>query len=322
MFGGGYLISHNLITLGEFVVFFAALFSIYRPLKMLSGVVPEIQTSIIAAERFFLTYDAIPQVSDKPDAKELVFTNGIIEFKDVCFQYKTCDKPALQNISFKVNPGEIVALVGHSGAGKTTIVKLLSRFYDIDSGEILIDNQNIKDVTQESFRKYLSMVTQDVLLFDDTIKNNIAYGVNGNPENISLEEIIEAAKKADAHNFIMNMPNQYDTIVGERGIKLSGGQKQRISIARAILKNAPILLLDEATSSLDTESERLVQNALYKLMNNRTTIVIAHRLSTIINADKILVIEDGKLIEIGNHKELIQNNGRYKALYDIQFNSA
>ncbi|KAL0266231.1 UNVERIFIED_CONTAM: hypothetical protein PYX00_011949 [Menopon gallinae] len=321
MFSGGYLISKNLITLGEFVVFFAALFSIYRPLKVLSSVVPEIQTSIIAAERFFLTYDAVPNVQDKPNAQTLHFKKGIIEFDNVSFHYKGTEKSAIKNLSFKVNPGEIVALVGHSGAGKTTIVKLLSRFYDVDSGRILIDDIDIRDVTQVSFRKNISMVTQDILLFDDTIKNNIAYGSNLDPNHVPLEDIISAAKKADAHNFIMDMPQQYDTIVGERGIKLSGGQKQRVSIARAVLKNSPILLLDEATSSLDTESERLVQEALYSLMQNRTTIVIAHRLSTIVNANKILVIENGKLIEMGTHQELINKNGRYKDLYNIQFNS-
>lgn len=321
MFAGGYFIAHNLITLGEFVVFFAALFSMYRPLKQLSGVIPQIQTSIISAERFFLTYDAIADVEDLPNAKDLTFSKGLIEFKNVGFSYKGIDKQALNNISFKIFPGQVIALVGHSGAGKTTIVKLLSRFYDATSGEILVDNQNIIDVKQRSLRKFMSMVTQDVLLFDDTIKNNIAYGSVGDPSDVSIEEIINAAKKADANDFIMDMPKQYNTTIGERGIKLSGGQKQRISIARAVLKNSPILLLDEATSSLDTQSEKLVQQALYSLMKNRTTIVIAHRLSTIINADKILVIDKGKLIEEGTHEELLKKNGKYKALYNIQFMS-
>lgn len=321
MFAGGYFIAHNLITLGEFVVFFAALFSMYRPLKQLSGVIPQIQTSIISAERFFLTYDAISDVHDKTNAKELNFSKGLIEFKNVSFSYKGIEKPALKNVSFSILPGQIIALVGHSGAGKTTIVKLLSRFYDITSGEITIDNQNIKDVKQRSLRSFMSMVTQDVLLFDDTIKNNIAYGSSQDPENVPIEDIMEASKKADAHDFIMDMPDKYNTTIGERGIKLSGGQKQRISIARAVLKNSPILLLDEATSSLDTKSEQLVQKALYSLMQNRTTIVIAHRLSTIINADKILVIDKGELIEEGTHAELLKKDGKYKALYNIQFMS-
>ncbi|MGV3278293.1 ABC transporter ATP-binding protein [Rickettsiales bacterium LUAb2] len=320
MFGGGYLITKDIMTPGSFMVFFTAIFAMYTPLKQMVGVIPQIQTLIISAERVFLTYDAEPKVKDKDNAIELTITKGEVEFKNVNFKYEGIEKNALNNISFKINPGELLALVGPSGAGKSTIVKLVSRFYDINGGSITIDGQNIADVTQDSLHKYMSMVTQDVFLFDDSIRNNIAYGSLLDPEDVPFEDIVNAAKKADAYDFIMTLPNGFDTTIGERGVKLSGGQKQRLSIARAILKNSPILLLDEATSALDTESERAVQHALYELMQDRTTIVIAHRLSTIVKANRILVIENGTLIEEGTHDELLNKSGRYKDLYKIQFN--
>lgn len=321
LFLGGYAISHNIITAGSFLVFFVALFAIYTPLKQFIGAIPNIQGLLISVERMFMIYDSIPTVKEDENAKDLVLDKGKVEFKNVSFKYETSNKNVLEDISFTISPNEVLALVGPSGSGKSTIVKLLARFYDVTSGEITIDSQNIKDISQHSLRSLMSMVTQDVFLFDDTIRNNIAYGSNLDPNKVSEEDIIEASKKADAYNFIMDMPEQFDTVIGERGTKLSGGQKQRLSIARAILKDAPILLLDEATSALDSESEKSVQKALTDLMHNRTTIVIAHRLSTITNANRILVIEKGKLIEQGTHQELIDLNGKYKILHALQFNS-
>lgn len=321
---GGFLITKNIITLGSFIVFFTALIALYRPLKQLSGVLPQIQTQIIAAERYFWTYEAIPLVIDKPNAPELqIKTISSINFRNVEFAYPGVkEKMVLKNVSFSTKGHKVTALVGMSGSGKTTLFKLLCRFYNVSKGAITINGHNINEVTQHSLRKYIAMVTQDTYLFDDTIRHNIAYGaIDQAPSEVPLEQVIAAAKKADAHDFIMSLPLKYDTIIGERGVKLSGGQKQRLSIARAILKDAPILLLDEATSALDTRSERAVQHALSKLMENKTTLVIAHRLSTIVNADNILVLKDGHIIEQGSHVELLRNKdaGVYAKLYNTQF---
>lgn len=322
MYLGGYLISKHVITLGSFVVFFTALIALYRPLKQLSSIIPTIQTNLISVERFFMTYEAVPLVLDAPNAVELPLQReSTIMFKNVTFSYPNSAKNVLKNLSFTAKLGQTVALVGPSGSGKSTIFKLICRFYDTTSGEITLNNHDIAGITQQSLRKHIAMVTQDTYLFDSTIKENIAYGAQGAPADVSIDRVIAAAKQADAHDFIMELEAGYNTVIGERGVKLSGGQKQRVSIARAILKNAPILLLDEATSALDTQSERAVQTALNHLMKDRTTIVIAHRLSTVINADVILVLKDGEIKEEGNHKTLLEKypNGLYAQLYQSQF---
>jgi ABC-type multidrug transport system fused ATPase/permease subunit len=236
-----------------------------------------------------------------------------IEYKNVGFGYR--GEVTIKNISFKISKGDVLAIVGVSGAGKTTIINLLPRFYDISTGEILIDDKNVHNYTLNSLREQIGMVTQDVILFNDSVANNIAYG----RPDISMSKIIKAAKVANAHDFIMQLPNKYKTVIGEKGISLSGGQRQRIAIARAVFKNPPILILDEATSALDSESEILVQTALNSLMENRTVLVIAHRLSTVRNADKIIVMKKGQIIEEGRHADLLKRNGEYKRLYNLQF---
>jgi len=241
--------------------------------------------------------------------------NKNIVFQDVSFHYGNEEEQVLDNINFSIDSGEIIALVGPSGAGKSTLVDLIPRFYDTIAGSILIDGKNIKDIDINSLRSLMGIVTQETFLFNDTIRANISYGAESIEDNI----IKDAATAANAHDFIKKLPDGYDTIIGERGISLSGGQRQRIAIARAIVKNPPILILDEATSSLDTESEKNVQEAIEKLMRNRTVIVIAHRLSTVHNADKILVLDNGKIIDEGNHEELINRDGVYKELHNMQF---
>ncbi len=310
---GGSKVINGIATPGEFFSFMIAIFLLYRPVKQLGKTFYAIQNGIGAAERIFQLMDTVPEVKEKPNAQKLQPIRQSIEFKDVGFKYH--HKFVLQDINLKVNPGEIVAIVGASGVGKTTLVNLIPRFYDATSGTISIDGTDIRDATLHSLRKQIAIVTQQTILFNDTVRNNIAYG---NLEK-SDEEVIRAARIANAHEFIEELPDRYNTLIGENGVKLSGGQQQRISIARAVLKDAPILILDEATSSLDAESEREVQNALDHLMKNRTTYVIAHRLSTIKNADRIIVLRDGKLVEEGTHDELIQNGKEYKKLYEIQF---
>ena len=294
--------------------FAAALYMIYEPMKKMSQLNAHIQMGLAAAERVFLILDARPSISEAKDAKELGELQEGIKYKSVNFSYNT-DK-VLDNIGFEIRKGEIVALVGPSGAGKTTIANLLLRFYDPDSGAISIDNNNLCSATINSLRQQLGIVTQETILFNDTVQANIAYGKPDMP----LEKIEEAARAANAHDFITELPEQYDTMIGERGVLLSGGQRQRLAIARAILKNPPILILDEATSSLDTESERLVQTAIDRLMRDRTVLVIAHRLSTIQHANKIIVLDRGRIIQQGNHEELLKAGGLYKKLYDMQFN--
>ena len=299
------------LALNEFVSFLGAMMLSFQPLKRLSAISTSIQDGFAAAVRIFNLMDQESYIKEADNANQLAITNGKIEFKDVSLSYENNKNLAISNISLIIEPGTTTALVGPSGAGKSSCLNLIPRFYDPSNGSIEIDEQNIKHLTLDSLRSCISLVSQEPKLFDVSIKENISYG------NISASynEIVDASKSAAAHEFIMSLPNQYETIVGEKGFSLSGGQKQRISIARAFLRDAPILLLDEATSSLDNESENLIQIAIKKLMQNRTTIVIAHRLSTIIDANKIAVFDSGKIAEIGTHQELIKSNGIYSNLY-------
>lgn len=310
----GKAVIEGTLTTGTFFAFVAIITGLYPQAKKLNDMNNTIQVALASAERVFQILDEKPDIIDSPDSIEKKEFIDKIEFKDVCFSYNKGEQ-VLQSINFKILKGQVFAVIGPSGAGKTTIADLLARFYDVDSGQILIDEIDIKKIKISSLRKLIGIVTQDVILFNDTIKNNIAYG---NPE-FNEEKIIEAAKTANAHDFIIKQPDGYNTLIGDRGVKLSGGQRQRIAIARAILRNPPVLILDEATSSLDSESEILVQEAINNLMKNRTTFVIAHRLSTIRNADKIIVIEKGIIVEEGIHKDLYNNNGLYKKIYDMQF---
>ena len=299
------------LALNEFVSFLGAMMLSFQPLKRLSAISTSIQDGFAAAVRIFNLMDQESYIKEADNANQLAITNGKIEFKDVSLSYENNKNLALSSISLIIEPGTTTALVGPSGAGKSSCLNLIPRFYDPSNGSIEIDEQNIKHLTLDSLRSCISLVSQEPKLFDVSIKENISYG----NINASYNEIVDASKSAAAHEFIMSLPNQYETIVGEKGFSLSGGQKQRISIARAFLRDAPILLLDEATSSLDNESENLIQIAIKKLMQNRTTIVIAHRLSTIIDANKIAVFDSGKIAEIGTHQELIKSNGIYSNLY-------
>jgi subfamily B ATP-binding cassette protein MsbA len=312
---GGYSVIIGGKTPGSFFSFMAAVFMLYDPVKKIISVNNVIQEGIAASIRVFSLLDMEPEIKDSPHAKPLPLVNDSIEFRNVSFKYSNENEYVLKNINFKVKKGEVVAFVGESGSGKTTLINLIPRFYDVTEGEVLIDGINIKDVTVESLRAQIGMVTQEIVLFNDTVKNNIAYG----DINKSYEEIVEAAKAAYAHHFIINLPNGYDTVIGEKGVMLSGGERQRIAIARAILKNAPILILDEATSSLDSGSELEVQKALDNLMEGRTTFVIAHRLSTVRRADRIFVLLNGRIIEEGRHEDLMKFKGEYRRLYDMQF---
>lgn len=310
-YGGSEVISGK-STPGNFFSFTAALLMLYEPIKRLNRENHNIQQGLAASQRVFEVIDRKPEILEHDDAIDLEKVKGIIDFKDVFFKYD--DKMVLNNINLKVNRNEILAIVGESGVGKTTLANLIPRFYDVAKGCIEVDNIDIRNVTLNSLRRNIALVTQDVILFNDTIKSNICYG-----ETQDMEKIEEAAGRAYAHDFIIKLSKQYDTVVGEKGMRLSGGQKQRIAIARALYKNTPILILDEATSSLDAASEVEVQKAFDNLMKGRTTIVIAHRLSTIMNAHRIIVLEGGTIVQNGTHKELIETEGPYQRLYELQF---
>lgn len=311
---GGIKVIDGETTPGTFFSFLTAFFLAYRPLKSLAGLNTVLQDGLASAERLFRILDIEPKIQDRDNSKTIENVKGTIEFKNVEFAYENKDY-ILKKISLLIPRGKKIALVGPSGAGKSTILNLIPRFFEVEKGQVEIDGIDIKEIKIGSLRSSMALVSQEINLFDDTIRSNIAYGKLDSSE----EEIIAAAKKSASHDFITKLPNGYNTTVGEHGVKLSGGQRQRIAIARAMLKNAPILLLDEATSSLDTESERYVQEALLELMKNRTTLVIAHRLSTVINADTIYVIDSGKIAESGTHFELLKNEGVYSRLYTQQF---
>ena len=315
IFYGGSKVISGATTPGTFFSFITALLMAYQPLKRLANFNVNIQDGLAAADRIFNLLDQKPKITDLPNAKEYIHKKGKIEFKKVKFSYGSKTSHALNEINLKILGGKTVALVGKTGAGKSTILNLIPRFYDTQSGKVIIDKKNIKDYKVHTLRKKMALVSQEVTLFDDTIRANIAYG---NP-NCSEKQLYEAAKKADAHEFITSFKDGYKSVVGEHGIQLSGGQRQKIAIARAILKNAPILLLDEATSSLDSSSEKDIQKSLKKLMKNKTTLVIAHRLSTILDADLIYVIDNGRVLEKGSHKTLMKNKSLYSKLYKLQF---
>ncbi|MGA2954531.1 MAG: lipid A export permease/ATP-binding protein MsbA [Thermodesulfobacteriota bacterium] len=313
VFYGGRSVIRGEATPGTFFSFLAALLMLYEPVKRLSGINNTVQQGLAAAVRIFEVLDTVPEIRDQPKAQVLTRVSQAIEYRDVSFKYE--DDWVLENINLHIKVGEMVAFVGASGGGKTTLVNLLPRFYDVTSGKVLIDGVDIRELTAESLRSKIGIVTQTTILFNDTVRSNIAYGKIDQP----FEEIVKAAQAAYSHGFIQNLPKGYETVIGEQGVKLSGGERQRISIARALLKNAPILILDEATSSLDSESEIEVQKALEYLMQGRTTLVIAHRLSTIRKADRIMVISNGTIVEEGTHEELLAKEGEYKKLYLLQF---
>lgn len=316
MWYGGMSVIDGAITAGSLVAFLVYAVNIANPIKRLTKVVASIQQALAAGERVFGILDLEENIKELPSAKLLPPVQGYVEFKHVDFAYNE-DEQVIEDLSFKVNRGQIVAIVGPSGAGKSTIASLLPRFYDVTNGSIVIDGEDIRNVTLNSLREQVGIVPQETLLFNGSVYDNILYG----RLDATKEEVEAAAKAANAHDFIMGLPEGYDTMLGDRGVNISGGQRQRISIARAILKNPQILILDEATSALDTESERIVQEALDRLMVGRTSFVIAHRLSTIKNADRILVMEKGRLVEDGSHEELMAQEGLYAHLYRIQYRS-
>ena len=311
---GGYLIAKGTMQVGDLAMYALYIGIFISPIQILVELTEMMQKGLSGFKRFIAVMETEPDIEDAPDAKPLTDVKGHVVYDNVSFHYSDDDTPVLSNVSFDIPAGRSIALVGPSGSGKTTICSLLPRFYDITGGQITIDGKDISRLTLESLRNQIGIVQQEVYLFCGTIKENIAYGKPG----ASMDEIIDAAKKANIHEFISELPDGYDTFVGERGTRLSGGQKQRISIARVFLKNPPILILDEATSALDNESERYIQKSLEDLSKNRTTITIAHRLSTIRNADEILVVADTKIAERGSHKELLEKDGIYAHYYKMQ----
>ena len=312
---GGFLVINGSMTPGEFFSFLTAMFMAYTPIRKLSGSNNVIQQAMAAAERVFSVLDLKTEQDAERGRLELPRVAQSVTFDDVTFHYESQAVPALNDINLTIRAGEMVALVGSSGSGKTTLVNLIPRFYEPTAGRILIDGIDIQSYTLRSLRSQIGMVSQDVVLFDDSIRNNIAFGREGATD----EDIIRAARLAYAHDFVERLPQGYQTVVGEKGVKLSGGERQRLAIARAILRDSPLLILDEATSALDTESERVVQLALANLMKNRTTVVIAHRLSTIQKADRIMVLARGSIVEVGTHDELLRRGGQYQRLHAMQF---
>jgi len=318
-FGGKQILIEHSLNASEFLSFLFIIFQVMPPIKELTNVNNRIQEASAAGKRIFAILDTKPSISSKQGAKVLPDFHSSIVFRSVNFAYNGAtdgDNGVLQEIDLTIKKGEVLAIVGPSGSGKTTLVDLVPRFYDPVTGSVSIDGNDLRDVEVDSLRQKIGIVTQETILFNDTVRNNIAYGLDDCPE----EKIVEAARAANAHAFIMDMPHGYDSVIGERGVKLSGGERQRLSLARAILKNPPILILDEATSALDTESEILVQEAIDHLMTGRTSIVIAHRLSTVQHADRIIVLSDGRIVEVGKHADLLANpNGLYRKLYELQF---
>ena len=314
IFYAGILIQNDELEVNNFFSFLAAMMLAYQPVRSLAGLNIAINQGISAGKRVLPIIDRESEIKDNLELPKLIVNKGNIEFKDVNFAYEDDERSALSSINLKMDSGKMTALIGLSGAGKSTILNLLSRFYDRNSGDILIDDQSIYKTTLHSLRNNISLVSQDTTLFDDTIKNNIKYA----NLNASDDEILSSAKDSFAHEFIEKLPEKYETIIGENGIRLSGGEKQRLSIARAMLKKGPIVLLDEATSSLDSDTESKIQNAIKELTKNKTTIVIAHRLSTILNANKIYIIESGKVLEEGTHESLIEKSATYKNFYNKQ----
>ena len=317
MYIGGIMVmgADSSLSASSFITYIIVASQIIPPVKQITQAYNSIQKGVASEERINKILLAENSITETEKPIEIKSFHHQIEFRDVSFAYTKGDSGhVLQHINLIIPKGKTIALVGQSGSGKTTLTDMIARFYDSDEGEILFDDINIKQATLKSVRHLLGMVSQEPVLFNDSIFNNIAFGL----ENISEKDVMEAARIANAHDFIMQMPEGYKTNVGDRGTKLSGGQRQRISIARAVLKNPPVLILDEATSALDSENERMVQDALQKLMQNRTTVVIAHRLSTIVHADEIIVLEKGRIIERGSHKELLEKNGAYRRLYDMQ----
>ena len=310
---GGSSVIRGVSTPGNFFSFLAALLLLYEPIKRLNTMNNTIQQGVAAAQRVYDILDTPREIRDRPDAVHLPPVNRALELRHVQFSYG--GEPVLKDINLKVTAGEVVAIVGASGAGKTTMVNLIPRFYDVTGGAVLIDEMDIRHVTLASLRTQVGVVTQQSILFNDTVRSNIAYGDISKSE----DDIVAAAKAANAYEFITKMPKGFDTVVGEQGVRISGGERQRLCIARALIKNAPILILDEATSSLDSEAELEVQRALDALMAGRTTLVIAHRLSTVKNADHIVVLADGRIVEEGRHAELLKANGEYRRLYELQF---
>ncbi|HTS38493.1 MAG TPA: ABC transporter ATP-binding protein [Candidatus Solibacter sp.] len=311
-------IAHNQLTLGAFIAFVAAVLSMYNPVRKFAVFNNSFQQALGASSQLFKFMDTEDVVAERPGAKALPRFNKNIRFENVHFSYQSDgddSREILRDVSLDVGRGEVLAVVGSSGAGKSTLVHLLPRFFDVTAGRILVDGHDVRDVTLSSLRSQVGIVTQETVLFNDTVRNNIAYG----QPNVAMKEVEAAARAALAHDFILALPSGYDTVIGERGVRLSGGERQRLAIARALLKNAPILILDEATSALDSESEALVQSALHNLMSGRTVFVIAHRLSTVRRADRIVVIENGSIADTGTHEELLSRLGTYRRLYELQF---